>query len=70
MGRLMGANKDTEKLIRRARKQWGADSVALTKGNHIKFLPPGGSMIIGSLTGSVTSERKLTSQLKKAGLTA
>lgn len=69
MSRHMGANKDTEKLVRSARKQ-GWD-VSLTKGNHIKFVPPGnGGIIFGSLTGSVTSQRKLTAQLRKAGLAA
>jgi hypothetical protein len=68
----MGTDKDTEKLIRAARKQWGSDSVSITKGNHLKFVPPHKDqpIIIGSLTGTVTSRRKLHSQLRKAGLAA
>lgn len=70
MARNMGADKDTEKMIRAARKQ-GWD-VSLTKGNHVKFIPPNKSfgIIIGSLTGSVTSQRKLRHQLVRAGLAA
>lgn len=68
MSRHTGADKDTEKMIRQARKQ-GWD-VSLTKGNHVKFVPPEGAIIFGSLTGSVTSQRKLRAQLKKAGLAA
>lgn len=69
MGKLTGADKDTEKLIRAARKQ-GWD-VSVTRGNHIKFVPPGcGGIIFGSLTGSVTGQRKLGAQLRKAGLAA
>ena len=69
MSRHMGADKDTNKLIRAARKQgW---NVSLTNGNHVKFVPPGtGSIIFGSLTGSVTSQRKLRAQLQKAGVAA
>lgn len=69
MGRHMGADKDTEKMIRQARKQ-GWD-VSLTRGNHVKFVPPhGGGIIFGSLTGSITGQRKLQAQLRKAGLAA
>lgn len=68
MSRL-GADKDTEKLVRIARKTWGQDAVRLTRGNHIQFFPPGSKQIIlGALTGSVTSQRKLRGQLMKAGL--
>jgi len=69
MARHMGADKDTEKLIRAARRTWGHDSVSLTKGNHVRFLHPNGrDIFIGSLTGNVTSQRKLKAQLTKAGL--
>lgn len=69
MASSLGADKDTAKLIRAARKaRW---EVSLTKGNHVKFIPPGeGSIIFGSLTGSVTSQKKLRSQLHKAGVSA
>lgn len=70
MARLSGADKDTEKLIRLARKQ-GWD-VSITKGNHIKFVPsdPQHGIIFGALTGSVTGQRKLRHQLRRAGLAA
>lgn len=69
MAKHMGADKDTEKLIRLARKEWGYEAVSLTKSNHVRFLHPNGKDIfLASLTGSVTSQRKLRSQLKKAGL--
>lgn len=64
-----GADKDTEKMIRVASRAWGRDSVRLTRGNHIQFRPPHSTTtIIGSLTGSVTSQRKLRAQLRKQGL--
>lgn len=69
MSRHTGADKDTEKLIRSARKQ-GWD-VSITRGNHVKFIPPhNGGIIFGSLTGSITGQRKLGAQLRKAGLAA
>lgn len=69
MAGKFGADKDTEKMVRVARKAWGQDAVRLTRGNHIQFFPPGNSQIIlGALTGSVTSQRKLRGQLRKAGL--
>lgn len=70
MARHTGADKDTEVLIRKARKQgW---EVTITKGNHIKFVPANKEMsiIIGSLTGSVTGQRTLKRNLIKAGLAA
>jgi len=70
MARHTGADKDTEKLIRAARKQWGSDAVMITKGNHIKFVPPQGDLIFGALTGCQTGQRKLKAQLRKAGLAA
>lgn len=71
MASNLGADKDTAKLMRLAKKTWGPQSVRLTKGNHIQFLPPHSRVIItGSLTGSVTSQRKLRSQLRKEGLAA
>lgn len=69
MSKQMGADKDTNKLIRAARKQgW---EVSITKGNHVKFVPPGsGDIIFGALTGSITGQRMLKRQLQKAGVAA
>lgn len=62
-----GANKDTEKLIRLAKKQgW---SVEITRGNHLKFLPPsGGDFIISGLTMSHSGILQTKKRLVKAGL--
>ncbi|WP_156022946.1 hypothetical protein [Terracoccus sp. 273MFTsu3.1] len=69
MASNLGADKDTAKMMRAATKTWGKQSVRMTKSNHIQFLPPHSRIIItGSLTGSVTSQRKLRGQLRKAGL--
>lgn len=67
MGKSLGANKDIEKLARAARKQgW---TVEVTRGNHVKFIPPdGGRFHIGSLTGCQSGDKKFAAQLKKAGL--
>lgn len=65
MGSL-GANKDIEKLARKARKQgW---TVEVTRGNHLKFTPPNGRPIFGGLTSCQTGVKKFSSQLRKAGL--
>lgn len=67
MARNLGANKDIEKLARKARKQgW---TVEVTRGNHLKFTPPnGGQPIFGGLTSCQTGVKKFTSTLRKAGL--
>jgi hypothetical protein len=67
VGRRLGADKDTEKLIRAARKcGW---SVTVTGGNHLKFCPPGGGRILfGALTGCGPGQRKLKFALMKAGV--
>jgi predicted RNA binding protein YcfA (HicA-like mRNA interferase family) len=62
----LGANKDIEKLARSARKS-GWD-VFVTRGNHLRFNGPNGEVIIGSLSAGVTSVKKLSSQLRKAGI--
>lgn len=61
-----GANKDVEKIIRIARKQ-GWD-VQMTKGNHIKFIPPNGDFIISGLSMRDSGVLQLKKRLKKAGL--
>lgn len=63
----VGANKDIEKLVRLARKQgW---TVEVTRGNHLKFVPPGGKMpVFGGLTSCQTGVKKFSSKLRKAGL--
>lgn len=63
----MGANKDVEKIVRVARKQgW---SVEFTKGNHIKFVPPGdGDFIISGLSMRDSGVLQLRKRLRKAGL--
>lgn len=65
----LGANKDIEKLARKARKQgW---TVEITRGNHLRFIPPGGGQaVVGGLTSCQTGVKKFSSQLKKAGLQA
>lgn len=70
MGRSLGANKDIEKFIRAARKQWGPDSVKVTGGNHLKFMPPEGPPIFGGLTACGPGVKKFMSALRKAGLQA
>lgn len=67
MSKRFGANKDTEKLIQRARRQgW---KVEMTRGNHIKFLPPnGGDIIIGGLTSCNSGVLQLQKRLRRAGL--
>jgi predicted RNA binding protein YcfA (HicA-like mRNA interferase family) len=67
MSHNFGADKDTEKLIRAARKQgW---EVRLTKGNHIQFLPPNSrEIVVASLTGSIRSQRHLRHNLSRAGM--
>jgi hypothetical protein len=67
MGRHLGADKDTEKLVRAARKcGW---TVSVTGGNHLKFTPPGsGHIIFGALTGCGPGQRKLRAALVKAGV--
>jgi hypothetical protein len=67
MARHFGTDKDVEKKIREAKRaNW---IVEITRGNHIKFLPPDNkTIIIGSLTGSSNSTKKLLRDLAKAGL--
>lgn len=67
----LGADKDTEKLVRAARRAWGENSVRLTSGNHIMFYPPGsGQIVTASLTGSTSGQRKLRLTLRRFGLEA
>lgn len=65
----LGTDKDIEKIAKAARRQgWQVD---ITRGNHLRFRSPDGlQTIIGSLSGNVTSNKKLKSQLMKAGVTA
>jgi len=67
MGTRVGADKDTEKMVRAARK-CGWD-VKVTGGNHLKFTPPdGGRILFGALTGCGPGQRKLKAALVKAGV--
>ena len=67
MGTRLGADKDTEKLVRAARRSgW---RVSVTGGNHLKFMPPdGGQILFGALTGCGPGQRKLKMALMKAGV--
>jgi len=66
MSKKFGADKDTEKLARLARRSgW---TVRLTRGNHLLFVAPSGERFVGSLTGCGTGQRKLQRSLMKAGL--
>lgn len=65
---LKGTDKDTAKLLRAAERQgW---RVSLTKGNHIKCIPPNrdGQILIGALTGSRSSGIKFRAAMLKAGV--
>lgn len=65
-GRL-GADKEIEKLAKKARKD-GWD-VSVTGGNHIRWTDPGGSVVcVSGLTGATPGWIKAKNQLKKAGL--
>jgi len=64
----LGTDKDTQKLLNAAEKQgW---TIHLTKGNHIKCIPPNkdGQIIIGALTGSGPGMKKFKHQLIKQGV--
>lgn len=62
-----GANKDTEKMIRKAKSEGWV--VEVTKGNHLKFLPPNnGPIIIGGLTSNASGVLQLRKRLRRAGL--
>jgi len=68
MGKGYGADKDTEKLIRLAKKQgW---SIEVTGGNHLKWLPPTKSqdLVISGLTMNTSGILQTKKRLKKAGL--
>jgi hypothetical protein len=66
MGKSLGANKEIEKLARKARKQgW---TVEVTGGNHLKFQPPNGGPIFGGLTTCGPGMKKFMAHLRKAGL--
>ena len=67
MGTRVGADKDTEKLVRSARRRgW---LVTVTGGNHLRFQPPdGGRILFGSLTGCGPGQLKLRRALGKAGV--
>lgn len=66
MGAL-GANKDIEKLARKAKKQgW---TVEVTGSNHLRFITPDGSKkVVGGLTTCGPGVKKFSSALRKAGL--
>ena len=68
MGQRLGTDKDLQKLLNSAQKQ-GWD-VQITRGNHIKCIPPDKTqdIIIGALTGHSVSNRKFKAMLIKAGL--
>jgi hypothetical protein len=66
----IGTNKETEKLIKLARKQgW---TVEVTGGNHLKWTPPPGSVStepeICGLTPVSVAFMKLRTRLVKKGL--
>lgn len=68
MGRLLGTDKETERLIRAARRDgW---EVSITGSGHIRFRSPdpGVPLIFGSLTTSTHGARALRRDLAKAGL--
>lgn len=66
MGTSLGANKDIEKLVRKARKQdW---QVEVTGGNHIRFTSPDGLVVTSGKSTCQVGVKKVTSQLRKAGL--
>jgi hypothetical protein len=68
VGNRLGANKDIEKLARRAKKQgW---EVEVTGGNHLRFISPEGEVVTSGMSVCQTSIKKVTSQLRKAGLAA
>lgn len=70
MAKRLGTDKDVQRLLNAAEKQgW---KVEITRGNHIKCIPPDKSkdIIIGALTGHTTSNRKFKALLVKAGLQA
>ena len=67
-GKRMSSDKDTEKLVRLARRQGWA--VEVTGGNHLRFVSPAGYCIIGGLSPSSNGRRKLRHTLVKAGLEA
>lgn len=62
-----GANKETEKMIRIAKREgW---NVEVTRGNHLKFLPPNnGPIIIAGLTSNTSGVLQTRKRLRKAGL--
>lgn len=67
MARSLGANKEVEKIARKAKKQgW---EVTVTGGNHLKFVPPGGGQpVFGGLTTCGPGMKKFIAHLRKAGL--
>jgi predicted RNA binding protein YcfA (HicA-like mRNA interferase family) len=67
MAKGYGANKETEKMIRKAKSAgW---TVEITRGNHLRFLPPdNGPIIIAGLTSSTSGVLQTRKRLRKAGL--
>ena len=66
MSKHLGANKDIEKLARKARKAgW---TVEITGNNHVRFTNPTGQTIVGGLTTCGPGVKKFSSQLRRAGL--
>lgn len=70
MGRLLGTDKDIERLVRAARKAgW---EVSITGSGHIRFRSPDRSvpLVFGALTTGTHGARALRRDLAKAGLEA
>jgi hypothetical protein len=70
MAKRLGTDKDTQKLLNAAEKQgW---TISITKGNHIKCVPPtkDGQILIGALTGTPTGMKKFRASLMKQGVAA
>ena len=67
MGNGYGANKDIQKMMRKAEKTEGW-KVEITKNNHIRFLPPQGEIIIAGLTPNDSGVLQTRKRLRRAGL--
>jgi 2-keto-3-deoxy-galactonokinase len=66
-GGRLGADKEIEKLAKKARKEnW---EVTVTGGNHIRWTDPNGKVVcISGLTGANPGWVKAKNQLKQNGL--